>query len=103
MTDNKNDLRVNLMQEEIQTPEPAKADLSFHQTEYKTYASAPQITLSGLSLILICPLLLAGHLYVAKVAQIPIIQYSFVTLLVAFLINYTLIVRKYEIMPFLPE
>lgn len=68
MTDTRNDLKINLMQDEIQTPEPAKTDLSFHQTEYKTYASAPQITLSGLSLVLICPLLLAAHLYVAKVA-----------------------------------
>lgn len=103
MTDNKNDLHANLIREEIQTLEPAKADVSFHQAEYKTFASAPQITLSGLSLVLLCPILLAGHLFVAKAAEIPIIQYSFVTILVAFLINYTMIVRKYEIMPFLPE
>jgi hypothetical protein len=59
--------------------------------------------LTGLSLVLICPILLAAHLFVAKVTGIPIIQYGFVTLLVAFIINYTMIIRKYEIMPFLPE
>ena len=54
-------------------------------------------------MVLICPILLAAHLFVAKVTGIPIIQYGFVTLLVAFIINYTMIIRKYEIMPFLPE
>ena len=42
-------------------------------------------------------------MFVAKAAAIPIIQYGFVTLLVSFIINYTMIIRKYEIMPFLPE
>lgn len=66
MADSKNDLKANLMQEELQTPEPGKVDVSFHQTEYKTYASAPQITLTGLSLVILCPVLLAAHLFIAR-------------------------------------
>ena len=31
------------------------------------------------------------------------IQFAFVTTLVAFLANYTGIIRKYELMPYLPE
>lgn len=85
------------------TPQPRESALQFHATEYKKFGTAPSISLSGLSLVLLCPLLFAAHLFIAKTVQIPVIQYSFVTLLVAFIINYTLIIRKYELMPFLPE
>ena len=35
--------------------------------------------------------------------QIPMVQFGFITFLVAFLVNYTGIIRRYELMPFLPE
>ena len=35
--------------------------------------------------------------------EIPMVQFAFVTSLVAFLTNYTGIIRRYELMPFLPE
>lgn len=104
MADSKNnDLKVHFITEEIETPLPTTGDLPMHQTEYKTYASAPQIPFTGLTLVIMCPILFAAHIFVARITGIPIIQYSFVTILVAFIINYTLIIRKYEIMPFLPE
>ena len=43
------------------------------------------------------------HLWVAKAGGIPMVQFGFVTFLVAFLVNYTGIIRRYELMPFLPE
>jgi hypothetical protein len=52
---------------------------------------------------LLCPILIAAHLFVAKAASIPIIQYAFITMLISFLINYTFIIRKYELMPYLPQ
>lgn len=48
-------------------------------------------------------MLLCAHVKACKIAKIPIIQFSFVTTLLAFLINYTAIIRRYELMPFLPE
>jgi hypothetical protein len=77
--------------------------LQFHQLEYKKFGDAPEITFSGLTLVLLCPFLLALHIFVSHSFEIPLIQYSFVTLLISFIINYTMIIRKYELMPFLPE
>lgn len=59
--------------------------------------------MTGLVLIILCPLLIVAHIRACNIAKIPLIQFSFVTTLLAFLINYTAIIRKYELMPFLPE
>jgi hypothetical protein len=40
---------------------------------------------------------------VAKMAAIPTIQYAFMTMLISFLVNYTFVIRKYELMPYLPQ
>lgn len=50
-----------------------------------------------------CPLLVCAHYQAAQAMAIPMVQYGFVTFLVAFLINYTGIIRKNELMPFLPS
>lgn len=42
------------------------------------------------------------HIAVAHYFALPMIQYSFVTSLTAFVINYTWIIRKHELMPYLP-
>lgn len=54
-------------------------------------------------MIILCPLLICAHIRACNIAKIPMIQFSFVTTLLAFLINYTAIIRKYELMPYLPE
>ena len=51
----------------------------------------------------LAPILIVIHILVARTAGIPYIQFGFVTILVAFLINYTAIIRRYELMPYLPE
>lgn len=57
-----------------------------------------------MALILIAPISLAAHIVIStKVVGIPALQYTFVTALIAFLINYTAIIRKYELMPFLKD
>jgi hypothetical protein len=53
-------------------------------------------------LILLVPLLIVLHIRGAQTFEIPLLQYSFVTMLVAFIFNYTAIIRKYELMPYLP-
>jgi hypothetical protein len=47
--------------------------------------------------------LICLHFQLAHLAAIPIIQFAFVTILVAFIMHYTLIIRRYELMPYLPE
>lgn len=61
------------------------------------------MTFSGLVLIILCPLLICAHIRACNFAGIPLIQFGFVTSLFAFLVNYTAIIRKYELRPFLPE
>lgn len=46
-------------------------------------------------MIILCPLLICAHIRACNIAKIPMIQFSFVTTLLAFLINYTVIIRKY--------
>jgi hypothetical protein len=60
------------------------------------------IPFSKLTLIILAPLLFVLHIFVARYFNIPMIQYSFVTSLTAFVINYTWIIRKHELMPYLP-
>ena len=69
--------------------------------ELKRPNLVPAITLSSLSLALLCPILFCAHLFVAYVSQIPTVEYIFVTLFVAFVVNYIFFIRKYEISPFL--
>ena len=42
------------------------------------------------------------YIWVSRWFKIPMIQYCFVSSLTAFLLNYCLIIRKYELMPYLP-
>lgn len=103
MPDRKVSFDVNLVND---TPEEkVTPHISFEPQgmEIKKPHTLPAITLSGLSLCLICPLMIIAHLYTAHFAEIPIIQYTFVSLLVGFAINYVFIIRKYELIPFLPE
>lgn len=53
--------------------------------------------------MILCPVLICAHIRIGKAMGIPMVQFSFVTFLVAFLVNYTAIIRRYELMPFLPE
>jgi len=55
-----------------------------------------------LVLIILVPVLYVLHIQLAKTFEIPFIQYSFITMLVAFIVNYTAIIRTYELMPYLP-
>jgi hypothetical protein len=55
-----------------------------------------------MTLIIMAPVLVAVHIAVAQYFGLPMIQYSFVTSLTAFVINYTWIIRKHELMPYLP-
>lgn len=59
--------------------------------------------LSGLSMIILSPILIAAHVRVSEGLRIPIVQFCFVSVLFAFLLNYTAIIRRYELRPFLPE
>lgn len=43
------------------------------------------------------------HTRIADLCGIPVLQYSFVTILTAFLINYMGIIRRYELYPYLPD
>jgi hypothetical protein len=52
---------------------------------------------------ILAPLLIVAHIQFARVMHIPRLQYGFVTYLVAFIVNYTAIIRKYELMPYLPQ
>lgn len=54
-------------------------------------------------LIIIGPLLIVFHTLIAQFIKIPLLQYLFVTILTAFLINYMGIIRRYELYPYLPE
>jgi hypothetical protein len=48
------------------------------------------------------PISLILFIWISHVFSIPMIQYSFVAALTAFIINYTWIIRKHELMPYLP-
>ena len=51
----------------------------------------------------LAPVLVVVHVLLARFAKIPYIQFSFVSILVAFIVNYTAIIRKHELMPYLPQ
>lgn len=48
-----------------------------------------------------CPVLASAHIKVAELCEISIVQFLFVTSLIAFAINYLGVIRRYELMPFL--
>lgn len=109
MTEPKREMELKLMetehkQEEEETPTKNNPDpVVWHEYEYKEFGNSPKITLSGLALIILCPVLMCAHIRFAKLCSIPMIQFAFVTMLVGFLIHYTFIIRRYELMPYLPE
>ena len=69
------------------------AGIDWHDFECKEFANEPKITLSTLTLILLVPLLIVGHIQTAKYFAIPIFQYVFFGCLVSFLFNYLAILR----------
>jgi hypothetical protein len=77
--------------------------VTWNQFEYKEESSVPKITFTGLTMVILSPLLICAHVRAAGLAGIPIIQFTFCTTLFAFLLNYTAIIRKFELRPFLPE
>ena len=52
-------------------------------------------------LLLLAPVLVVAHFWIADLAGIPILQYAFVTCLTAFLVNYMGIIRRYMLFPYL--
>lgn len=83
---------------EVKTPQPTDTQ----DFEYKEFGAEPKIVLSKLSLIILSPILVLTYIVVAKIFGIPMIQYAFVTFLVAFIANYAGVVRRFELMPYLP-
>jgi hypothetical protein len=70
--------------------------------EYKEFSNEPRINFSKLTLVVLAPVMVLAHIGISRYFGIPMIQYSFVTTLTAFIINYTWIIRKHELMPYLP-
>lgn len=109
MAEPKKELELKLMEtEHKQEEEEAESKnnpdpVVWHEYEYKEFGNSPKITLSGLALIILCPVLMCAHIRFAKLCSIPMIQFAFVTMLVGFLLHYTFIIRRYELMPYLPE
>jgi hypothetical protein len=79
------------------------AGIDWHDFEYKESSNEPKISFSTLTLIILAPLLVVVHIHTAKYFSIPILQYFFVGCLVAFLYNYLAILRRHELMPYLPS
>jgi hypothetical protein len=79
------------------------AGIDWHDFEYKESANEPKITLSTLTLIILVPALVVGHIQTARYFSIPILQYVFVGCLVSFLFNYLAILRRCELYPYLPS
>ena len=102
MPDRKVSFDVKLVDDSSEQKVTPQTNFEPQGMEIKKPHALPPITLSGLSLSIICPLLIIAHLYTAHFAKIPIIQYSFLSFLVGFAINYIFIIRKYELIPFLP-
>ena len=90
------ELSTPLVQDSIEPMKPQAAipidPLDF---EYKEFSGEPAIPFSKLTLIILAPLLFVAHIIIARYFAIPMIQYSFVTSLTAFVINYTWIIRKH--------
>jgi hypothetical protein len=88
----------------IETPkvQPVSQEIDPLDFEYKEFSGEPVISFSKLTLIILAPALVVIHIAVAHFFALPMIQYSFVTSLTAFIINYTWIIRKHELMPYLP-
>lgn len=103
MPDRKVSFDVKLVDDSSEQKVTPQTNFELQGMEIKKPNALPAITLSGLSLSIICPLLIIAHLYTAHFAQIPIIQYAFLSFLVGFAINYIFIIRKYELIPFLPQ
>jgi hypothetical protein len=79
------------------------AGIDWHDFEYKETANEPKITLSSLTLIILVPALVVGHIQTARYFAIPILQYVFIGCLISFLVNYLAILRRCELMPYLPS
>lgn len=97
------DITTPLVQDTVEpTKSQAASPIDPLDFEYKEFSTEPVIPFSKLTLIILAPLLFVLHIFIARFFNIPMIQYSFVTSLTAFVINYTWIIRKHELMPYLP-
>ena len=59
--------------------------------------------LSTLTLLVSVALLTVVHMNLIVAMQLPQLQYLFITLLLAFLINYLAIIRRYQLRPYLND
>ena len=69
---------------------------------YREFGDEPKINVSGILLAVLPGLAAVASIEASKVIEMPILEYLFVVLLVAFVGNYW-VIRKYELYPYLPN
>ncbi len=99
MSKQQSELESNLLRDRIEatkTPPPATDPQSdLQEYEYREKSDEPKVNLSKPVLLVVAPLLVVLHFWVSSFIGIPVLQYAFVTCLVAFLINYMGVIRRY--------
>ena len=75
--------------------------IEWNDFEYKEFNDEPRLDYHPLLLIVIVPLLLAGHFLIAHTCEIQPVQYLEMTILGAMVLNYLVIIRVYELTPYL--
>ena len=72
------------------------------EADYKVRGDEFDPNINSPVLLLLAPILIVAHTFIASLLGIPILQYIFVTSLTAFLVNYLAIIRTNELYPYLP-
>jgi hypothetical protein len=93
---------ISIEMDEVNKSKLVTTPSSEIELDYVEFGEEPEIKIKGLILIVIPGLLIGAKVFVAKQAGIPILEYLFVSLLIAFILNYYL-VRKYNLYPYLPN